>query len=65
MLKHNQTDDIEKKSNLGVLALQKDKLIIQEAANLQRRSVASFVLESSLIRAKQFLKDYKGEQDGN
>jgi uncharacterized protein (DUF1778 family) len=64
MLEHNQTSE-EKKSNLGVLALQEDKQIIQEAAKLQRRSVASFVLESALIRAKQFLKDSKGEQNGN
>ena len=64
MLEYNKTSE-EKKSNLGVLALQEDKQIIQEAAKLQRRSVASFVLESALIRAKRFLKDSKGEQNGN
>ncbi len=46
-----------KKQNIGVMASPEDKELIVRASKLQRRSIASFVIESSLIRAKEILKE--------
>ena len=44
-----------KKQNIGVMVLPEDKFLITEAAIFQRRSVASFIVESSLINARKIL----------
>lgn len=49
----------KKKFNLGVMALPEDKELIQKVCRQQRRSVASFLIESAIIRAKQILKEGK------
>ena len=48
------------RSNLGVLARKEDKELIKKVADLQRRSVASFILESALIRAREYLEGMEG-----
>ena len=53
----NNNKKVQKeKSSLGVLAGEEDKNLIKKVAECQRRSVASFVLESALIMAKDYLK---------
>jgi uncharacterized protein (DUF1778 family) len=34
-----------------------DKVLLEQAANQSRRSLASFVIESSVIRAQKVLED--------
>lgn len=53
---------MENKQNIGLMALPEDKEIIVKAARLQRRSVASFVVEASLIKAKEIIKQMEDSQ---
>lgn len=45
------------KTHIGLRTLLQDKEIIEKASEIQRRSVASFVLESALIRARKIVQE--------
>lgn len=61
MSKNTQLES--KKYHIGVRAEIGDKELFLKVSKIQRRSVASFILESALIRAKRILKEE--EENGN
>ncbi len=65
MSKNNtETELRNKKWHIGVMTEDNDRELISKGAKIQRRSIASFILESALIRAKQLLKEEE-ENDKN
>lgn len=52
---------MKEKKNIGVMVLLEDKELIEKASKEQRRSVASFIVESSIIRAREVLRNSQRE----
>ena len=57
VLKLTKTEDCRATDTFTMRIRPADKVLLEQAANQTRRSLANFVIESSVIRAQQVLQD--------